>query len=490
VLETYKGDPAVVPAMTPPRNPDHPPADTRRRRLLQAAGGVVLTALAGCAGDGDDGGEESTAAEPTSATMTGTETTTEATTTDEPTTTTVSEDSQRETALRLVDLLAEGDYETAHGLLSPSVREQSSVSGLQSAWEQTAGESGAFVGTTGVERTTSQGYDVLVVRAQFEAGLVAVQVAFRGASVEGIQFLPAGGSYSPPSYADQSVFSERDLTLDSPVCGLGATLSTPEDGAETGVVLVHGSGPNDRDGTFGPNKPLQDLAWGLASEGIAALRYDKRTYACDVATDELGFGPLVVDDALTALDRLRAETDVADAAVVGHSLGGYAAPRIASEDGDASAFLLAAPSRPLYELVPDQVRYLASLDGEVTDAEQAQIDAAEATSDRLAAGNYEDGGFPWGAAFWRDVADYDPVSVATGLDRSVYALQGGRDYQVSPTEDFPAWRDALGDDRTRLYDDLNHLFVPGEGDPSPAEYFRAGNVAGTVVSDLAGWLTA
>nr|WP_279587157.1 alpha/beta fold hydrolase [Halobacterium sp. R2-5] len=278
------------------------------------------------------------------------------------------------------------------------------------------------------------------------------------------------------------------MSLSSPVCDLGATLTVPTDGADTGVVLVHGSGPNDRDGTIGPNKPLKDLAWGLATEGVAVLRYDKRTYACDVGTSELGFDALVVDDALTALSRLRAETDVSSAAVVGHSLGGYAVPRVAERDGDAAAFLLAAPSRPLYEPVPDQLRYLAELDGEVTEAERERIEDAAAAAERLAAGNYGDGGFAWSAEFWRDVADYDPVATATGLDAEAYALQGGRDYQVSPTEDFPAWEDALGEEHTRLYDDLNHLFVPGEGDPNPNEYFRPGSVAEAVVADLAGWL--
>lgn len=467
----------------PRRNSTRSPRDAGRRRLLGGVGGVVLAVLAGCAGGDSDTPAATTTREPTTGTPTATG--------DEPaaTTTAVTDEAQRETALRLVRLLADGEYETAHGLLSAAVRDQLSVAGLESAWQQTTAERGAFVGTGGVERATSQGYDVLVVRAQFDVGVVNVRVVFDGASVEGLQFLPAGESYSPPSYADQSSFSERELSLDTPDCGLGATLTTPEGGADTGVVLVHGSGPNDRDETVGPNKPLKDLAWGLASEGVAVLRYDKRTNACDVATDELGLDALVVDDALTALDRLRAATDVADAAVVGHSLGAYAAPRIASEDGNAAAFLLAAPSRPLYEVVPDQVRYLAGLDGTVTDAERERIDAAEATSDRLAAGDYADGGFGWGPAFWRAAADYDPVAAAAALDRPVYALQGGRDYQVSPSDDFPAWRDALGDDRTRLYDDLNHLFVAGEGDPSPAEYLQSGNVDEAVVSDLAGWLT-
>ncbi|MFB6071904.1 MAG: alpha/beta fold hydrolase [Halobacterium sp.] len=456
---------------------------TRRDALRLAAAGFV--ALAGCSSDG--GGTETTQ---TSATTE--QTTTATTTTTERTTqTTTSPDAQRETALRITRLLGDGDFEAVHGLLAERVREQSSPDGLRSAWEQTTAEFGPFTGTSGVERTTANGNDVLVVRATFEAGVLSVVVTFDDADeIIGLRFVSPQSAYSPPAYADQSAFSETDLSLSSPACELGATLTTPADGADAGVVLVHGSGPNDRDGTLGPNKPLKDIAWGLASEGVAVLRYDKRTYACDAATDELGFGPLVVDDALTALSRLRSETDVSETAVVGHSLGGYAAPRIADRDGDASAFMLAANSRPLYAIVPGQIRYLANLDGSVGEAEREQIEAAEATADRLANGNYEDGGFAWGASFWRDVADYDPVSVAAELDAPAYALQGGRDYQVSPTEDFPAWQEVLPNDRARLYDDLNHLFIAGEGQPNPSEYFQPGNVAEAVVTDLAEWLTA
>jgi len=444
------------------------------RRAVLRSGAVGLALLAGCQGT-DDG--------------TTTQTTTTGTTAGT-TTSTVDREAQRETAIRLVQSLADGEYETAHGLLGPEVAQQLSVADLRGAWEQTTANDGAFVGVSDVQRTTNQGYDVLVVRAQFEAGVLAVQVTFDGPTVVGLYFAPVPGEYEPPSYVDQSAFSERTVALDSPACDLGATLSLPNDGASAGVVLVHGSGPNDRDETIGPNKPFRDLAWGLATKGVAVLRYDKRTYACDVATDALDFDALVVDDALTALSRLRAETDLSTTAVVGHSLGAYAAPRIAAQDGDADAFLLAAPSRPIYELVPEQVRYLANLDGTVTEAEREQIEAVQTVADRLAAGDYEGGGFAWSAAFWQDVADYDPVSTATSLDASVYALQGGRDYQVSPEKDFPAWRDALPEGHARLYDPLNHLFLSGEGPPNPSEYFEQGNVAETVVTDLANWLAA
>jgi len=450
-------------------------SSTTRRRLLGAAATAAAAALAGCSSDGDGAATtaptETTTAEPTTAAQT-----------------TVRETAQREAAIELVRSLTAGEYESAFGMLSENVQSQYSASQLQSDWTETTADYGRFEGISGTTREPTGGYEVVVVQAQFEAGVLGVQVVFEGTAVEGLRFVPLAAAYSPPAYADESSFEERDLAFDSPACDLGATLTEPTDGADTGVVLVHGSGPNDRDETIGPNKPFKDLAWGLATEGVAVLRYDKRTDACDVATSELGFDALVVDDALTALDRLRSETDVASTAVLGHSLGGYAAPRIAEGDEDADAFLLAAPSRPLYELVPDQLRYLATLDGEVTDDEQARVDDANATAERLAAGEFADGGFSWGVDFWRDVAEYDPVATAAGLDREAYALHGGSDYQVSASEDFPAWRDALGESRTRLYDDLNHLFVAGDGDPNPTEYFQPGNVAGGVVADLAGWL--
>ena len=45
------------------------------------------------------------------------------------------------------------------------------------------------------------------------------------------------------------------------------------------MVLLAGSGSLDRDETIGRNKPLKDVAWGLASRGVAVLRFDKVTYA-------------------------------------------------------------------------------------------------------------------------------------------------------------------------------------------------------------------
>lgn len=54
------------------------------------------------------------------------------------------------------------------------------------------------------------------------------------------------------------------------------------------IILVHGSGPCDMDMTIGKTKVFQDMAYGLAKQGIVVLRYDKRTYTYgqEIAQDE------------------------------------------------------------------------------------------------------------------------------------------------------------------------------------------------------------
>ncbi|WP_279581903.1 alpha/beta hydrolase family protein [Fodinicola feengrottensis] len=69
------------------------------------------------------------------------------------------------------------------------------------------------------------------------------------------------------------------MTLGAGEFAVPGTLSLPHrPGPLPAVVLLCGSGPLDRDETIGRNKPFKDLAWGLASRGVAVLRFDKVTY--------------------------------------------------------------------------------------------------------------------------------------------------------------------------------------------------------------------
>ena len=284
---------------------------------------------------------------------------------------------------------------------------------------------------------------------------------------------------------------------------LGATLTMPHGrGPFPAVVLVAGSGPNDRDETIGSNKPFRDIAEGLAEHGIAVLRYDKRTKA----HPEAFIGkPYTIDDEVTydavaAVELLRKQSgiDPSRVFVLGHSLGAQMAPRIARRDPHvAGLILIAAPAHPLLDEMLRQLHYIASLDpthAKLLDAQAAMVETQRAQLAKLDA-SHPDAAGPLGlpASYWSSLRDGDPIATAKKLDVPMLILQGDGDYQISPQDDFPRWQAAFAHDpRVTLheYPGLSHLMMPAGNPPSPADYAKPGHVDGRVIADIAAWIEA
>ena len=98
------------------------------------------------------------------------------------------------------------------------------------------------------------------------------------------------------------------MTVGDDAWKLGGTLLIPNGKPPfPALVLVHGPGPNDRDESVYSNKIFADLAEGLASRGIAVLRYDKRTkvYAAQMSEMDYTVEQETVEDALRAVALLR-----------------------------------------------------------------------------------------------------------------------------------------------------------------------------------------
>lgn len=410
-------------------------------------------------------------------------------------------------ATSMVDRLARGDFSGATARFDSTMTAVMPPPKLEEVWRTVEQQAGPFVAWTRTRTGSVQGYDVVTVIGAFARDTIDIRVVFdQNGSIAGLFFRPhrKAPDRSAAVVPAPAAVAEREVTVGDGEWRLPGTLTTPSRGSGPFpvVVLVHGSGPNDRDETIGPNKPFRDLAWGLGSRGVAVLRYEKRTrqYRERLITHVGRFtvAEETVDDALAAVALVRnlSTIDPDRVFVLGHSLGGMLAPRIARRDERiAGLIMLAGAARPLEDLIGDQVHYLAGLDSAITDAERVRLEQIEQEMARVAALTPADSssgdlilGAP--ASYWLDLRAYDPVAVARSLSIPMLILQGGRDYQVTGA-DLARWRDGLaGSPRVsfREYSELNHLFIAGAGPSSPAEYETVGHVAPEVVADIAAWI--
>jgi len=292
-------------------------------------------------------------------------------------------------AMVLVGLLSTGDFAGAVRGFDTTMTGALPAPALQSAWQSVQAQAGPFRRPVGVSEQRQAGFVVVLVTCEFERATLDVKVAYdRADKVAGLFFVPTGStpSYEPPPYADGTKFEERDVVVDAGGWPLPGTLTVPVGpGPFRAAVLVHGSGPNDRDETIGPNKPFKDLAWGLATRGLAVLRYDKRTlvhgqrvvqHAATFTVDDE-----TVADAVAAVGLLRrtATIDGKRVFVVGHSLGGMLAPRIAQQVPDLGGIvIMAGLTRKVEDTMLDQFEYIFRSDGTVTADEQQKLDEVRA----------------------------------------------------------------------------------------------------------------
>ncbi|MGO9207377.1 MAG: alpha/beta fold hydrolase, partial [Candidatus Limnocylindrales bacterium] len=270
-----------------------------------------------------------------------------------------------------IGALSRGDDATAEAMEDATMRAAAPAATLGQLWAQFITQFGAFQNIGGVTTTAQAPYTIAAVETDFATSTVTLTVAISSAGrVSGLHIAKVAAFSSAPvsspaAYVNPAAFTETAVTVGSAPWALPGTLTMPNGaGPFPAVVLVQGSGPHDRDETFGPNKPFRDLAWGLASRGIAVLRYDKRTfvYGAQMAADtSITVRQETTDDAIAAVALLRMtpKVDPTRVFLVGHSLGAYLAPRIAAQvPGELRGLvLLEAPTTPLPQLILIQEEY-------------------------------------------------------------------------------------------------------------------------------------
>jgi fermentation-respiration switch protein FrsA (DUF1100 family) len=182
------------------------------------------------------------------------------------------------------------------------------------------------------------------------------------------------------------------------------------------------------------------------------------------------------------------EVDAKRVYVLGHSLGGSFAPKIAANDGKiAGIIVMAGDLRKMEDAIIDQYTYLGANPNDleiyrkqadkVKKLEESDVDGPPVSVGNVTAP----------VSYWISLEDYDPADVLRDLTVPMLILQGERDYQV-PVKQLAAWKAAVGNRKnvtTRSYPALNHLFEAGEGKSMPDEYQKPGHVAPEAIEDIA-----
>ncbi|MDR3270523.1 MAG: alpha/beta fold hydrolase [Peptococcaceae bacterium] len=359
-----------------------------------------------------------------------------------------------------------------------------------------------------------QKYDVLTLPLLYSAGLMHLICTFdHENNIAGLFLRPAtntGAAAEQPSLPD--ALEEREMRLEvQPGYPLPGTLTLPvrREGTLPAVILVHGSGPQDRNETIYANQPFRDLAWGLAQQGIAVLRYEKITKehgAALVAAPEYANFTVreeTILDAvgLTAWLKNQPEIDATQVYILGHSQGGMLAPAIENAGADAAGMVILAGSpRHLWEIIYDQnLDALAQMEsqGKDTAAQRAQLEEEIAKARQLPTMREEEarattifgisGYYLWQ---WESI---DAAALLKQSGKPALILQGSRDFQVYATKDYPLWQKQLQgtpDITYHLYPGLSHIFgaYAGDGAGTIGEYQHPQPIAAEVIEDIAQWI--
>ncbi|UYV12529.1 MAG: lysophospholipase [Phycisphaera sp.] len=275
---------------------------------------------------------------------------------------------------------------------------------------------------------------------------------------------------------------------------LAGTLTTPRgEGPFPGVVLITGSGAQDRDQSLMGHKPFLVLADQLTRRGIAVLRYDDRGFAHSTGQFAGATSTDFALDARAAMEYLRRHPKVRTDAVglVGHSEGGIVAPLVVEAGGDPNFLvLLAGPGTDMIQLLVSQSRLMGLAEGEDAEVlEEREPILRELFEATASAGDEEEaaerleelltdeivsalGATPeqrpmligaLSATWMRALLSHDPAGPLSKVRVPVLALNGGLDLQVPPKENLEAIASALRDNpdaTTTELPGLNHLFQP------------------------------
>ncbi len=406
----------------------------------------------------------------------------------------------------LTEEMRVGNFQSTIDNLADSIKPLLSLEALEEGWHTTIVDIGEYQGLHSVDgKLDNDSYIVSVVLKYETTGIEVFFSYNQDEEIIGI-FLTYKAIES--ELVNNQDYYEIEVILGDkyPIKGI---LTLPKTDTLTPVVLlVSGSGVQDRNSTIYQNTPFKDIAYGLAENGIATLRYDERLYTYPELVDELGVDlnleTEMLEDISYALQYLenQEKVDSKNIYVLGHSLGGGLTPYIASSNENVAGIISMAGSlKPLYELSYDQNKAIEKeiLNGDYDEKtrETIKLQMLQVEKDILTLrgdiSNIENDTILMGlpAGYQKSTKKYAGENYVNGINLPILVLQGKADFQVSPTVDYQLWKSTLSNRDNvdfKLYENLNHLMMQSTGKQDITEYQTKGVVDQQVINDITNFI--
>ncbi len=412
-------------------------------------------------------------------------------------------------ALEIIDLFKSEQFEKAYTFCDEVMLRKITPERFQSIWESLAAVNGDLneIGATRYNYLDS--FHVTTTKLKFKNGAVGLRLSFNLKwQISGIYIVEADPMYNIPAYINTFGFYEIKIPFGPVGFENEAILTVPiQEKKYPCVIIIGGSGPIDKDATIGPNRIYKDFAWGLASNGIATLRFDKRTKAYFgkiMEQHKNGNYYTIEQEYLADLKELVNKVSKKNAIdpkriyLMGHSQGAGLMPLFLKQNKKVAGAIMAAGNyTSLQDLMLYQFEYLKPLQAK-TKADSAVFDnmVVQAIHAKILnlPNTFPNDSLPvmYPFSYWNYLNKLNIISLAKNNKKPVLVLQGERDYQVPYTE-YLKWKTTLNSNpnyQFTSFQKLNHMFLEGEGKSTPEEYAIRSNVPDYVIDDIANWIKA
>ncbi len=386
------------------------------------------------------------------------------------------------------------------------VKQHLSVQQLNELVQMLEMQMGIYQSDEDWKSTLKNDFHLVTARMHFKHADIQFSISYNTENkIGGMFFSPIAKKVEASKTATSSAFIEKEISVGAHPYKLSGLLTVPttKQTSYPCVVLVHGSGQQDMNESIGPNKPFQDIAHGLAQQGIASIRYNKRTYqyAQQLAgiAQQLSLLEVTIDDAVAAVQLAQKNPSINSAQVyiLGHSLGGMCLPRILQEVDKASAFhaaggiLMAANASPLEDII------LWQMTSNKLPAQQlSEMKKSVANVKKIHTKEF-DNTIPLplklSPTFWKSIIGHNQVQEAAACSHPLLFLFGERDIQV-PISEMLLWKKGVQNKIVKKqasfisYPKLNHLMMPVDEISSLKDYQKPSHVKQKVINDIAKWI--